>query len=116
MRHYAGMDMGDVADPNVSLREITVANRTAVEALAVTAAQADYVTGVAPSLVVAARTPDACPWYRAVYRDETPFGFVMISDGASRLLCAKRLPGDRPSTWPRTGARTRPGPATMIRS
>jgi diamine N-acetyltransferase len=67
--------------PSVSLREITPANREAVEALTVTAVQADYVAGVAESLVEAAETPDACPWYRAVYLDDRPVGFVMISDG-----------------------------------
>ena len=66
---------------SVSLREITPANRAAVEALAVTAEQSEYVGGVAVSLVEAAETPDACPWYRAVYAGETPVGFVMISDG-----------------------------------
>ena len=72
-----------VAAPHVSLREITTANRAAVEALTVTAAQAEYVAGVAESLVEAAETPDACPWPRAVYADDTPVGFVMISDGIS---------------------------------
>jgi diamine N-acetyltransferase len=43
--------------------------------------QADSVSGVAESLVEAAETPDARPLYRAVYADETPVGFVMISDG-----------------------------------
>jgi diamine N-acetyltransferase len=65
----------------VRLREITPANRAAVEALTVTAEQSEYVAGVAQSLVEAAGTPDACPWYRAVYVDDTPVGFVMISDG-----------------------------------
>jgi diamine N-acetyltransferase len=66
---------------NVSLREISPANRAAIEALTVTAEQAEYVEGVAASLVEAAETPDARPWYRAVYLDDTPVGFVMISDG-----------------------------------
>jgi diamine N-acetyltransferase len=69
------------SDSKRSLREITSANRAVVEALTVTAVQAEYVTGVAESLVEAAETPDACPWYRAVYADDTPVGFVMISDG-----------------------------------
>ena len=69
----------------MSLREITAANRTAVEALTVTAVQADYVTGVAESLFEAAETPDARPWYRAVYHDDTPVGFVMISDGITAV-------------------------------
>jgi diamine N-acetyltransferase len=67
--------------PSVNLREITSANRAAVEALAVGAPQAEYVAGVAESLVEAAETPDACPWYRAAYADDTPVGFIMISDG-----------------------------------
>ena len=67
--------------PSVSLRAITSANRAAVEALTVTAAQAEYVTGVAESLLEAAETPDACLWHRAVYADDAPVGFVMISDG-----------------------------------
>lgn len=70
-----------IASLNVSLREVTPANRAAVEALAVTTVQAEYVTGVAKSLVEASETPDARPWYRAVYLDEEPAGFVMISDG-----------------------------------
>jgi diamine N-acetyltransferase len=65
----------------VSLREISPANRAAVEALTVAPEQADYVEGVAASLAEAAATPDARPWYRAVYRDDTPVGFVMLSDG-----------------------------------
>jgi diamine N-acetyltransferase len=64
----------------VTLREITTANRPDVEALAVTAEQEDYVAGVADSLLEAAETPAACPWYRAIYADELPVGFVMISD------------------------------------
>ncbi len=47
--------------PTVSLREITPANRAAVEALTVTAVQAEYVAGVAESLIEAAETPDAMP-------------------------------------------------------
>jgi diamine N-acetyltransferase len=65
----------------VTLREITPANRAAVEALTVTDVQSGYVEGVAESLVEAAQTPDAMPWFRAVYSGETPVGFVMISDG-----------------------------------
>jgi diamine N-acetyltransferase len=67
--------------PVVSLREITEHNRAAVEALAVTAEQSQYVASVAESLVEAAEFPDAKPWYRAVYADDEPVGFVMISDG-----------------------------------
>jgi diamine N-acetyltransferase len=65
----------------VSLREITGANRAVVELLGVSAAQEHYVAGVAESLVEAAATPAARPWYRAVYEQDEPVGFVMISDG-----------------------------------
>jgi diamine N-acetyltransferase len=67
--------------PSVSLREITPANRAMVEALTVTETQSEYVAGVATSLVEAVETPDARPWYRAVYLGDEPAGFVMISDG-----------------------------------
>jgi diamine N-acetyltransferase len=65
----------------VVLREITDANRRAVEALGVSSEQERYVAGVSESLAEAAAIPAACPWYRAVYADEGPVGFVMISDG-----------------------------------
>jgi diamine N-acetyltransferase len=64
----------------VSLREITDANRRAVEQLSVTNEQANYVASNAESLLEAAATPNARPWYRAVYAGEIPVGFVMISD------------------------------------
>jgi diamine N-acetyltransferase len=64
----------------VTLREITEANRCQIEALTVAPHQEMFVAGVAESLVEAAETPDACPWYRAVYMDQYPVGFVMISD------------------------------------
>jgi diamine N-acetyltransferase len=70
-----------ISPPNVHLCEITPANQPVVEALTVSAVQAEYVTGVAQSLVEAAETPDARPWYRAIYLDDMPVGFVMISDG-----------------------------------
>src|ERR1022692_963189 len=77
-RNNAGMS---ISAPGVRLREITRANRPEVEALTVTEVQARYVTGVAESLVESAETPDACPWFRAVYAGEEPVGFVMLSDG-----------------------------------
>jgi diamine N-acetyltransferase len=68
--------------PNrISLREITGANRAAVERLGVTGDQERFVAGVAESLLEAAATPAACPWFRAVYHEDEPVGFVMISDG-----------------------------------
>jgi diamine N-acetyltransferase len=65
----------------VMLREITEANRGEIERLTVTPEQSEYVASNADSLIEAADTPDACPWYRGVYVGGTPVGFVMISDG-----------------------------------
>jgi diamine N-acetyltransferase len=49
--------------------------------LSVTPEQSNYVASNAESLLEAAETPDACPWYRGVYAGDVPVGFVMISDG-----------------------------------
>jgi diamine N-acetyltransferase len=65
----------------VTLREISDENRAAVVALDVTEDQSQYVASVAESLDEAAELPDAKPWYRAIYADDEPVGFVMISDG-----------------------------------
>ena len=67
--------------PEVTLREITDANRAEVLRLEVSPEQSDFVDGVASSLQEATDTPDAHPWFRAIYADETPVGFVMITDG-----------------------------------
>ncbi len=69
------------AVPVVTLREIGEHNQAAVAALTVTEDQSNYVAGVAESIEEAAQLPDAMPWYRAIYADDVPVGFVMISDG-----------------------------------
>ena len=61
------------------LVEITDENREAVCALRVRPGQERFVTGVARSLDEAAAIPEAQPWYRAVYVEEEPVGFVMLS-------------------------------------
>jgi diamine N-acetyltransferase len=63
----------------VHLREITDDNREAVRALRVRKRQKHFVASVSRSLKDAAKTPEANPWYRAVYRDDEPVGFVMLS-------------------------------------
>src|SRR5664279_6148228 len=70
-----------ISTGRVNLREITPENRATIEALTVTEAQSDYVADIAESLLEATATPDACPWYRGVYVDDEPVGFIMISDG-----------------------------------
>jgi diamine N-acetyltransferase len=78
LRHHAAVEK---TAEHVSLREITDANRAAVERLGVTPDQENYVAGITESLAHAASTPAACPWYRAVYAGDEPVGFVMLSDG-----------------------------------
>ena len=66
--------------PRVSLRPITDSNRAEVEALRVSPAQEQFVSGVADSLQEAIDDPGGRAIYWAVYDGETPVGFVMISD------------------------------------
>jgi diamine N-acetyltransferase len=66
-------------ESGVSLREITDQNREAVIALRIAASQEGYVSSVADSLEEARDAPEANPWYRAIYADGQPVGFVMLS-------------------------------------
>ena len=63
----------------VSLRQIGDGNRDDVLVLSVTPTQARFVSSVAESLTEAEETPEGRPWYRAVYADDMPVGFVMLS-------------------------------------
>jgi GNAT superfamily N-acetyltransferase len=63
----------------VTLREISERNRAAVLALRVAPEQGRFVGSVRDALDDAAEYPHAKPWYRAVYADEEPVGFVMLS-------------------------------------
>lgn len=65
--------------PALYLREITEENREAVCALRVRAGQDRFVDSVAKSLEDAATTPEAEPWYRAVFEGDEPVAFVMLS-------------------------------------
>jgi diamine N-acetyltransferase len=64
--------------PEVSLREITGDSVRAVCALDVRPQQRSYVAANAVSIAQAYFEPRA--WFRAVYADETPVGFVMLHD------------------------------------
>jgi diamine N-acetyltransferase len=64
---------------DVRLCEITDENRDAVCAVRVRADQEQFVASVHRSLRDAAETPEARPWYRAVYVGDEPVGFVMLS-------------------------------------
>jgi len=63
----------------VTLRLVDDGNRAEVEALRVAPGQERFVDGVRDSLEEAA-TYTALPWCRAIYADEVPVGFVMLSD------------------------------------
>jgi diamine N-acetyltransferase len=63
----------------VSLREITDENREEVVSLRIAPAQEGYVTSVADSIAEARDMPEGNPWYRAIYADDRPVGFVMLS-------------------------------------
>jgi diamine N-acetyltransferase len=63
----------------VTLGEITDLNRDAILALRVAPEQERFVGSVADALADAVDYPHARPWYRAVFANGTPVGFVMVS-------------------------------------
>jgi diamine N-acetyltransferase len=69
-----------VSRPHVTLRPLDQSNRDAVEALRVAPGQERFVSSVIDSLQEASDEPDGRAICWAVYADETPVGFVMISD------------------------------------
>jgi diamine N-acetyltransferase len=66
--------------PVISLRPIDDSNRGAVEGLAVSPTQERFVAGVAESMVEAVEDPGGRAISWAIYADDVPVGFVMISD------------------------------------
>ncbi len=72
--------MSGIEPAIVSLRPITESNREAVEALRVAPGQERFVSSVVDSLLEAIEEPGGRALYWAVYAEETPVGFVMISD------------------------------------
>jgi diamine N-acetyltransferase len=65
-----------VPDPEVTLREISADTVRAICELQVAPEQRDFVADNAVSIAQAHFEPKA--WFRAVYADETPVGFVML--------------------------------------
>ena len=63
----------------MTLREITAENEPRVRMLAVAPDQEMFVRSVSRSLEDAAANPLSEPWYRAIYVDDDPVGFVMMS-------------------------------------
>jgi diamine N-acetyltransferase len=63
----------------VTLRETSPENEAAVRALTAVYGRGLFVVSASDSLDEAATSPDARPWYRAIYAGEQPVGFVMLS-------------------------------------
>jgi GNAT superfamily N-acetyltransferase len=63
----------------ITLREITADNARSVLALRLAPGQERFVSSVADSLAEAEEHPEGNPWFRAVYADGRPVGFVMLS-------------------------------------
>lgn len=63
----------------VALRATTAENREAVVALRVAPSQKAFIPEVEESLNEARDTPEGNPWYRAMYADDQPVGFVRLS-------------------------------------
>ena len=63
----------------ITLRELTEDNTSALLGLRTTPDQERFVSTVSESLAEAAKYPHANPWFRAIYADEQPVGFVMLS-------------------------------------
>jgi len=64
--------------PEISLQEVTATSVRAVCALDVSPEQRSYVAANAVSIAQAHFEP--CAWFRAIYADETPIGFVMLHE------------------------------------
>lgn len=62
-----------------SLHEVTDGNRHEVVALRVAFSQKRFVGTVAEALRDAEEIPEGKPWYRAIYANDRPVGFVMLS-------------------------------------
>jgi len=67
----------------VSLREVTADTVIAITRLAVAKSQEGFVSPNAISFAQALFAPEA--WYRAIYLDDTPVGFVMLEDESQRV-------------------------------
>ena len=63
----------------ITLREVTEDNARDVLALCLAPGQERFVSSVADSLAEADENPQGNPWFRAVYADDRPVGFVMLS-------------------------------------
>jgi diamine N-acetyltransferase len=70
------------SNPEVSLREVTKETLRDITRLKVSPAQERLVATNAESIAEAYFSPDIA-WFRAIYADDTPVGFVMLEDNAA---------------------------------
>lgn len=70
------------SDPDVSLREITKETVREITCLKVSPEQERFVATNAESIAEAYFSPDTA-WFRAIYADDTPVGFLMLEDNAA---------------------------------
>lgn len=68
----------------VSLREINADSVRQITSLSVSREQERFVASNAVSLSQALFSPEA--WYRAIYADESPAGFIMVYDESLRAV------------------------------
>jgi diamine N-acetyltransferase len=68
-----------VSDAVITLREITKENLEDILNLQVTKEQENFVASNAVSIAQAHFYPEV-GWFRAIYADDTPVGFVMLAD------------------------------------
>ncbi len=71
--------MASVAEVTITLRTVTQDVAPSVLALRLAPGQERFVSSVEDSLYEAAEHPEGNPWFRAVYADDQPVGFVMLS-------------------------------------
>jgi GNAT superfamily N-acetyltransferase len=64
---------------SIELREVTPEVREDLRSVRLGPGQDRFVASIEKSFADAAEVPEANPWYRAVYLDGDPVGFVMIS-------------------------------------
>ena len=70
-------------DSKITLREVTRDNLDEVLRLKVAKAQSKFVAPNSTSIAQAHFYPEEA-WFRAIYADETPVGFLMLSDEAKK--------------------------------
>lgn len=68
--------------PEISLREITKETLRQITCLKVSPEQERFVATNAESIAEAYFSPDIA-WFRAIYADDTPVGFLMLEDHAA---------------------------------